>query len=218
MWRNNKFLHNCQDFTILHICHVKKSEIPLHFSDFSPFAMYRNLKFLHMTDFSPHVSHVNFVTNMRYALDITLLGLWPRVGVNLLGLWPRVEAKCVFVTKIWTFCTAILYRSAQRPISGPKYMYFITPKPIPDIFLAPPTKIWWGNVKATSWRVRWCVWICIWCYFGRSAARSPEGNTLFTKYRNTAWKQQQIQKLGCTIANVVSRGFRGYKTLWSSVV
>ena len=66
MWRNNKFLHNCQDFTILHICHVKKSEIPLHFSDFSPFAMYRNLKFLHMTDFSPHVSHVNYVTNMRY--------------------------------------------------------------------------------------------------------------------------------------------------------
>jgi len=69
MWRNNKFLHNCQDFTILHICHVKKSEIPLHFSDFSPFAMYRNLKFLHMTDFSPHVSHVNYVTNMRYAED-----------------------------------------------------------------------------------------------------------------------------------------------------
>ena len=67
MWRNNKFLHNCQDFTILHICHVKKSEIPLHFSDFSLFAMYRNLKFLHMTDFSPHVSHVNFGTNMRYA-------------------------------------------------------------------------------------------------------------------------------------------------------
>ena len=66
MWRNNKFLHNCQDFTILHICHVKKSEIPLHFSDFSPFAMYRNLKFLHMADFSPHVSHVKFVTNMRY--------------------------------------------------------------------------------------------------------------------------------------------------------
>ena len=39
-----------------------------------------------------------------HALDITLLGLWPRVGVNLLGLrlrvgvnllglWPRVEAK-----------------------------------------------------------------------------------------------------------------------------
>ena len=73
MWRNNKFLHNCQDFTILHICHVKKSEIPLHFSDFSPFAMYRNLKFLHMTDFSPHVSHVNYVTNMRYAHNFDLM-------------------------------------------------------------------------------------------------------------------------------------------------
>ena len=66
MWRNKKFLHNCQDFRILHICHVKKSEIPLHVSDFSTFAMYGNLKFLHMTDFSPHVSHVDFVTNMRY--------------------------------------------------------------------------------------------------------------------------------------------------------
>jgi hypothetical protein len=25
-----------------------------------------------------------------HALDITLLGLWPKVGVNLLGLWPRM--------------------------------------------------------------------------------------------------------------------------------
>ena len=70
MWRNKKFLHNCQDFTILHIFHADKFEIPLHFSDFSPFAMYRNLKYLHMTDFSPHVSHVNFVTNMRYEINI----------------------------------------------------------------------------------------------------------------------------------------------------
>ena len=66
MWRNKKIFHNCQDFTILHIFHVEKSEIQLHFSDFFPFAMYRNLKILHMTDLSPHVSHVNFVTNMRY--------------------------------------------------------------------------------------------------------------------------------------------------------
>ena len=35
-------------------------------SDFSRFLMYRNLEFLHMTDFSPHVSFVNYVTNMRY--------------------------------------------------------------------------------------------------------------------------------------------------------
>ena len=49
MWRSKKCLHNCQDFTILHIFHVEESEIPLHFSDFSPFAMNRNL-----TDFSPH--------------------------------------------------------------------------------------------------------------------------------------------------------------------
>ena len=71
MWRNKKFLHNSQDFTILHIFHVEKSEILLHFSDFSPYAMCRNLKFLHMTDFSPHVSHVNFVTNMRYVKAVS---------------------------------------------------------------------------------------------------------------------------------------------------
>merc|ERR1719305_1398004 len=80
MWRNNKFLHNCQDFTILHICHVEKSEIPLHLSDFSPFAMYRNLKFLHMTDFSPHVSHMNYVTNMRYAQSAVLQYFQKKIG------------------------------------------------------------------------------------------------------------------------------------------
>ena len=34
--------------------------------------MYRNLKILHMTDFSPHVSNVNFVTNMRLKNEIQI--------------------------------------------------------------------------------------------------------------------------------------------------
>ena len=84
-----------------------------------------------------------------------------------------------------------LLRGAPRPILGPKYTYFFTPKPISDIFLGRPTRIQWENVEATSWRFRWCVWTCIRCFFGRLAAHFPEGNTrntLFTKYRNTVWK------------------------------
>ena len=47
-----------------------------------------------------------------HALDITLLGLWPRVGVNLLGLWPRVEARFLLLgPKYEPFCAAILCRS-----------------------------------------------------------------------------------------------------------
>ena len=39
---------------------------------------------------------------------------------------------------------------APRPILGPKYTYFFTPKPISDIFLGRPTRIQWENVEATS--------------------------------------------------------------------
>ena len=53
-------------------------------SDTSTFAMYRNLKFLHMENFSPHVSHLNYVTNIRYAsADCCKLGLASGAGVNL---------------------------------------------------------------------------------------------------------------------------------------
>ena len=53
MWRNLKCLHmtDVESSRFIHICHV------------------RNLK-IHITDFSPHVSHVNFVTNMRYGFFI----------------------------------------------------------------------------------------------------------------------------------------------------
>ena len=48
MWRNLKLLQIWINFRFLHICHVF------------------NLKFLHMTNSSPHISFVIFVTNMRY--------------------------------------------------------------------------------------------------------------------------------------------------------
>ena len=61
MWRN---------LGLLHICDVEKSfkfftcgEI----SDFYTSVMHKNLKFLHMTIFSLHISYVIYVTNMRFA-------------------------------------------------------------------------------------------------------------------------------------------------------
>ena len=54
---------------------------------------------------------------------------------------------------------------APRPILGPKYTYFVTPKSILDIFLSQLT------------RIHWCVWICIRCYFGQLATHFPEGST-----------------------------------------
>ena len=70
---------------ILHITHmpdVEKFQISPHLSygkiwnystcgeisDFSTFITHRNLKFLHMTNFSPHVWQVIQVTNIRYDL------------------------------------------------------------------------------------------------------------------------------------------------------
>ena len=41
-------------------------------SDFSTSVMNINLKFLHMTNFSPHISFVIFATNMRYGLEVRL--------------------------------------------------------------------------------------------------------------------------------------------------
>ena len=46
--------------------------------------MHQNLKFLHMTNFSPHVSFVNFVTNMRYA-DIVAYFLWFQLPKHFSG-------------------------------------------------------------------------------------------------------------------------------------
>ena len=45
--------HNKGDFRFLYICHVKKFEIKPNVEK-----MYRNVKFLHMTDFSPRAWQV----------------------------------------------------------------------------------------------------------------------------------------------------------------
>ena len=42
------------------------------------------------------------------------------------------------------------------------------------------------------------------------------GKYTFYEIQKYGLKIREIQKLGCTIANVVSRGFRGYSTLWGS--
>ena len=48
MWRNLKLLHMLRNFRFLHICHAYKFEISPH------------------DNFSPHISYVIYVTNMRY--------------------------------------------------------------------------------------------------------------------------------------------------------
>ena len=109
MWRNKKFLHNCQDFTILHIFHVEKSEILLKFSDFSPFSMYRNLKILHLTDFSPHV---NFVTNMRYvqyAIMSPIFFLWMKTNhLRLIRILDNEWINCQILFKVFKTTDLVL--------------------------------------------------------------------------------------------------------------
>ena len=70
MWRNFRFLY---------MANGEKSGKCSGISDFSTWQMWRivkswqlwrNLLFLHMTDFSPHVSHLNYVTNIRYVCII----------------------------------------------------------------------------------------------------------------------------------------------------
>ena len=61
------FTHNEGDFRFLHICHVVKCEINPHVEK-SKSVMYRNLKFVHMTDFSSMDTVCVSVTNIRYGL------------------------------------------------------------------------------------------------------------------------------------------------------
>ena len=74
----------------------------------------------------------------------------------------------------------------------------------------------WAKAEAASFTNNWRVCICIWCYFGRSAARFPKGNTrntLFMKYRNTAWKYKKYKKRGApsrTLSPGVSVGIGHY--------
>ena len=65
MWRNLGLLHigDVENFFKFFTC----GEI----SDFYTSVMHKNLKFLHMTIFSPHISYVIYVTNMRFAPHYT---------------------------------------------------------------------------------------------------------------------------------------------------
>ena len=83
--------HNVYTFKdILHIIHmpaVEKLQISPHLSceeirnystygetsDFATSLVHINLKFLHMTNFSPHISLVILVTNIRYVVAMLIL-------------------------------------------------------------------------------------------------------------------------------------------------
>ena len=51
---------------------------------------------------------------------------------------------------------------------------------------------------------------------GGSFSKGKYKKYTFCDIQKYTLKIREIQKLGCTIANVVSRGFRGYRTLWGS--
>ena len=57
--------------------------------------MYKNLKFLHMTDFSPHIPNVIYVTNIRYGPWLFSWILAKQSIFNALQLWnfPRWQSE-----------------------------------------------------------------------------------------------------------------------------
>ena len=75
------FWHLMDNIHITYTPDVEKFQMSIHLScgeiwnystcgeisDFSTSVVHRNLKFLHMTDFSPHIPFVRNVTNIRYA-------------------------------------------------------------------------------------------------------------------------------------------------------
>ena len=86
--------HNKGDFRFLYICHVKKFEINSLVGKilaFSTCFMYRNLKFLHMTDFFSTDTVRVSVTNMRYAkcVNCEMGGKY-----DLAGMWRGECAMC----------------------------------------------------------------------------------------------------------------------------
>ena len=59
--------------------------------------MHRNLKFLHMTNFSPHMSYVIYVTNMRYEKTSILHG--PNSTTCILVVAP-IDQQSVYISII----------------------------------------------------------------------------------------------------------------------
>ena len=122
MWRNLKFLHmpNEEDSEMTP-CYIGSFQNSPHLayeeiSDFSTFVMYRNLKFLNMTNFSPHVSFVNFVTNMRYA-DIVAYFLWFQLPKHFSGQQP--------IKGWWKDCLMRQLASTRMPSPGEAIIFII---------------------------------------------------------------------------------------------
>ena len=90
-----------------HHTHARCGEI----SDLSTFITHRNLKFLHMTIFSPHVWQVVHVTNMRYFSSFAFLYLCMFVFLC------KVEAKpgrgCTSNGGLLRALASLLFRTAS---------------------------------------------------------------------------------------------------------
>ena len=84
--------------------------------DLSISVMHINLKFLHITNFSPHISFVIFVTNIRYAgahLEHALLALQPLLPLPQHPEQPpariwcgRCHKKLIFLFDIFWHCSS----------------------------------------------------------------------------------------------------------------
>ena len=132
-----------------------------------------------------------------------MLGLRPRVGVNLLGLWPRVEAKFLwFLDQNLNLYVTILGQNKNILSLQSQFRTFFWPDQPRFHGEVSRQRIYaFGAILAYRWLVfQWEI----------------QEIHFFYEIQKYSLKIQEIQKLGCTIANVVSRGFRGYRTLWGS--
>ena len=131
------------------------------------------------------------------APNITLLGLRPRVGVHFLGLWPRVEAKFLwFLDQNLNLYVTILGQNKNILSLQSKF----------GTFFGPTDQDFMGKCRGNGYMHLVLFWL-IGGWFSKG------------KYKKYSLKIQEIQKLGYTITNVVSSGFRGYRsyrTLWGS--
>ena len=72
-------------------------------SDLSTSVIHRNLKFLHMTYFSPHISYVIYVTNMRYDYCVSYLPLssiWIIWVMKLCLICPYPQIWIIWIMKL----------------------------------------------------------------------------------------------------------------------
>ena len=131
-----------------------------------------------------------------------MLGLRPRVGVHFLGLWPRVEAKFLwFLDQNLNLYVTILGQNKNILSLQSQFR----------TFFGPTDQDFMGKCRGNGYMHLVIFWL-----IGGWFSKGKYKKYTFYEKQKYGLKIQEIQKLGCTIANVVSRGFRGYRTLWGS--